>query len=118
MAMSKYVHMPNDFLLCLHVIHFLSDCTCGLKGSAIAKIVNGKVADDNEYPWQVALYKFNAHIWENIVLGEIDFRPYVRCGGTLINDQWVLTAAHCTEKELFEEPGEIGILLGVHDLKE
>ena len=30
--------------------------------------------------------------------------------------QWVLTAAHCTDDEAFDEPTEIGVLLGAHKL--
>ena len=30
--------------------------------------------------------------------------------------QWVLTAAHCTDNEAFDEPTEIGVLLGAHKL--
>ena len=36
--------------------------------------------DIHEYPWQVL----------------IQFKDTpVRCGGTIISDQWVVTAAHC-----------------------
>lgn len=46
-----------------------------------AKIMNGDTADPNEYPWQVA-----------IMLSE----EHVLCGGSLINEGWIMTAAHCT----------------------
>jgi len=36
----------------------------------------------NEYPWQVAMYYGRSFI----------------CGGSVISDRWVLTAAHCVQK--------------------
>jgi len=53
-------------------------CRCGQKGSN--RIVGGVTTGTNEWPWQVAL-----------MYGSNQF-----CGGSLINDRYVLTAAHCT----------------------
>lgn len=47
---------------------------------APSRIVNGETAVPHEFPWQVGLL--------------IDGGWY--CGGALISDQWLLTAAHCT----------------------
>ena len=60
---------------------------CGLKEMKTSKIVNGTTADKGEYPWQVALYKYGFNIWKKVNNGELDIRPYVKCGGTLINNQ-------------------------------
>ncbi len=45
-------------------------------------IVGGWPAKDNEWPWQVRLYENPGDEWGF-------------CGGSLIDSQWVLTAAHC-----------------------
>ena len=43
------------------------------------RIVNGQEARPHSWPWQVSLQVEGWHF----------------CGGTLINEQWVVSAAHC-----------------------
>jgi secreted trypsin-like serine protease len=47
-------------------------------------IIGGMAASEGEWPWQVRLFE--------------DFDPQTGfCGGSLIAEQWVLTAGHCVE---------------------
>ncbi|PNF38228.1 hypothetical protein B7P43_G12389 [Cryptotermes secundus] len=70
-----------------------------LKQWAEKRIVGGTDAELHEFPWQVAIF-----------LDDLFF-----CGGALINDQFVLTAAHClmTRDTPIED---LVVQLGDHDL--
>jgi secreted trypsin-like serine protease len=52
-------------------------------GGKNSKIVGGKVAPDGAYPWQVSL----------VVSWAAEPRHF--CGGSIFNERWIITAAHC-----------------------
>jgi secreted trypsin-like serine protease len=59
----------------------------GLSGQALGEtdtemIVGGTAAPDGKYPWQVRLYSSDDDA--------VGF-----CGGSIIDEKWILTAAHC-----------------------
>ncbi|XP_023813065.1 polyserase-2 isoform X2 [Oryzias latipes] len=62
------------------------------------RIVGGEEAPPGSWPWQVSLH-----------------RPSQYCGGSLINDQWVLTAAHCAPGA---NPAGLTAYLGRHSQQE
>lgn len=64
------------------------------------RIVGGIEAPEGAFPWQVSLYSAD----ETPSVGHF-------CGGTLINDHWVLTAAHC-----FEDNSPVRVYAGSQSL--
>lgn len=70
------------------------------QGKIRNKIVNGQEAEPHEYPWAVFL---------RIVANG---NPGVVCGGSIISQNFILTAAHC-----LEQAEAIKIMIGYHDLE-
>lgn len=67
------------------------------------RIVGGTDADITDFPWQVALVDSLAPPYDSI------------CGGSIINERWILTAAHCK----FDDSGRVpakAVLIGTADL--
>ncbi|KAM7359489.1 transmembrane protease serine 9-like [Cochliomyia hominivorax] len=60
------------------------------------RVVGGSIAEEGFAPYQVSLQE-NGHF----------------CGGSIIDPEWIITAAHCV---VYNEPEEIKILTGTQDL--
>lgn len=76
----------------------VNGCGVNPKKSLFRRIVGGKPADPKDWPWMVAL------------LQRVGNTQY--CGGTLITDRHVLTAAHCLRPF---SASEIKVRLGEYD---
>ena len=66
-----------------------------IRGKWQNKIVGGRPADPEDWGWQALL----------------EYDKSFKCGGSLINRQWVLTAAHCIASK---SPDRYTIRLGLH----
>ncbi|XP_073670711.1 transmembrane protease serine 3-like [Paramisgurnus dabryanus] len=70
---------------------------CGPRPAVRNRIVGGNISSLGQVPWQVSLYYQNQHI----------------CGGSIISDSWILTAAHCVYG--FAQPALWAVHAGILD---
>ena len=79
-------------------------CNCGVAQQSASgnRIIDGDNTSEDEYPWQAFLV-IKKHNGKRI-----------SCGGSLISNQHILTAAHCTEHA---SEGGISAFLGEHDIR-
>ncbi|KZS06179.1 Clotting factor B [Daphnia magna] len=73
-------------------------CSCGVSRKDEHRIVGGRPTEAYDYPWMAGLL----------------FKGALYCGATLINDRYVVTAAHCVDGL---DMDSIHVLLGGHDLE-
>merc|ERR1719382_1747320 len=70
---------------------------CGIEGPPSKdRIVGGFEAEENQWPWQVALFIDNAWF----------------CGGSIISENYVMTAAHCADGASYFD-----IMAGAHNVR-
>jgi len=72
---------------------------CGANLYQVLKVVGGRLAQPGEFPYAVALLNNGKQF----------------CGGSLISEQWVLTAAHCIAN--LRSFSKVAVHVGDHDVK-
>ena len=63
------------------------------------RIVGGEDADPGQFPWTAALMR--------------ESKGWLFCGGAVISNQFILTAAHCIEDE---DQDQVEVRLGAHTI--
>jgi len=71
-----------------------------LPGPPNSRIVNGVDSEVGQWPWQISLHYKGSNGFSHI------------CGGSLIDSNWVLTAAHCVEFDTVTS--NFRVVLGKH----
>jgi len=95
MGISRLTYHCLVMYVCVFIWAALVAICAGRSGN----IINGKdVNPPGKYPWQGSLQKDETHI----------------CGGSVLNDRWFLTAAHCVEG--ITSRG-LTVVLGMHDVQ-
>ena len=74
----------------------VASCECG-KAMRSKRITGGHETEINEYPWMAFVLTSHGSM----------------CGGSLISDRWVVTAAHCV---MVQSPQHVRVDLGQHAL--
>jgi len=97
--------MRSSFMSSLFCLPQFSTFQLGW-GASGWRVADGLVAGKNEFPWMTALYKNDG--------------TFGGCGGSLISDTWVLTAAHCvcTESKCPLNPSDMKVYFGMHHLEQ
>ncbi|XP_047221815.1 suppressor of tumorigenicity 14 protein-like isoform X2 [Girardinichthys multiradiatus] len=75
-----------------------ADCQCGIPPFRSSRIIGGQVSREGEWPWQVSLH--------------ITGKGHT-CGASVLNNRWLLTAAHCFPDK-FAQASQWEAFLGLH----
>lgn len=80
-----------------------------------AAIIGGRSATEGEFPYMVFLYHKDKLIYD-AKTGEYDLftNKALVCGGVVIKESWIMTAAHCVEK--IRKYDTVGLAVGVTKL--
>ncbi|XP_026480464.1 brachyurin-like [Ctenocephalides felis] len=81
------------------IVSFVLACAFSVQAHPSSRIVNGLEAGVGQFPIQVFLDLTNIRNEKS------------RCGGALLSDSWVLTAAHC-----FDDLKSMVVSVGAHDI--
>ncbi|XP_064652873.1 complement factor B-like isoform X2 [Lineus longissimus] len=86
---------------------------CGVAGTTNitdGDIIRDKPANLFAWPWMVAVMEAKAN--------NVKFREHTQvCGGTVLDNEWILTAAHCFQGDTYNNPRRVMVKLGAIDFK-
>nr|AUI10834.1 putative PQM protease precursor [Anyphaena accentuata] len=77
---------------------------CGKSLAAVGRIVNGTISKPGAYPWMVSIHESFKGKWGHV------------CGGSILNENWIVTAAHCFDQPVDANKHEI--YAGLYSLRQ
>ncbi len=93
-------------ILTIILFHFLTFSAA----AQIKRIIGGKNATKGAYPWMIGIGYSDVSA----------LKSSIYCGGTIINKEWILTAAHCVTTEdsntIPYQPTEISVFIDFYSL--
>ena len=106
--MSEWISsIPWMVLITISLARTTESSICGQLTKENIPQLHNAMASRN-WPWHAALYHRSTNNEQP---------PSYECGGTLISEDWILTAGHCVIKNDEPiEPNEISVLLGRFNL--
>ncbi|OQR72005.1 chymotrypsin elastase family member 3B-like [Tropilaelaps mercedesae] len=80
---------------------------CGVSTGDANYVLRGDDAAPFEFPWQISI--------QNPDYLQYSGKWVPNCGGSIIDKNWILTAAHCVETQPGDDP-KIRVVIGAHDI--
>jgi len=93
--MEMSIYQSYNVLLVI-IKNFTVFCTLLLlfrsAGNSLSRIINGQDSSIADHPHQISLQKLSGTQWYHI------------CGGSILAETWIITAAHCVETSTWALP--------------
>lgn len=99
--------------VCLIALAIIVRCASANPLNAHGRIIGGAVAEQGQFPYQISLRSFD-------IIYDSDINDYIsgyfhRCGGSILNERWTISAAHCTQPP--ETARSLRVVVGAHRLR-
>ncbi|RZC41810.1 Trypsin domain containing protein [Asbolus verrucosus] len=95
--MDKFLKTTVNFILCLTIKHYITILVASPTSHHNLRIFGGDKAKPGQFPFIVSINLQGFHL----------------CGGSIINENWIVTAAHCMMEQL---PEDYQVLVGTTSL--